>query len=140
MKTKENPFGVPRFAVCNRMKIESSKNCAIEIIEKDKYVANKMTFRAKENETVRIIKYISVVTSRDYKEEELAHKSLKLIGQAEKKGFSSLKKSKWKHGKDVGKRQTLKLRAIRLTNREFVLIFSNVFNLLRGGSQIKYWP
>jgi len=92
MKTKENPFGVPIFAVCNRMKIESSKNCAIEIIEKDKYVANKMTFRAKENETVRIIKYISVVTSRDYKEEELAHKSLKLIGQAEKKGFSSLKK------------------------------------------------
>ncbi|NLJ87620.1 MAG: glycoside hydrolase family 65 protein [Epulopiscium sp.] len=92
MKTKENSFGTPRFTVCNRMKLEASKDCEIEIIKKDKYVANKMTFKTEENEAIKIIKYISVVSSRDYKEEELTSKSLELVEQAARVTFDSLKK------------------------------------------------
>ena len=51
-----------------------------------------MTFKTEENEAIKIIKYISVVSSRDYKEEELTSKSLELVEQAARVTFDSLKK------------------------------------------------
>ncbi|NLK96785.1 glycoside hydrolase family 65 protein [Defluviitalea saccharophila] len=91
MKTKENPFGTPRFTVCTSMKVEASGDCDIDIIQKDKYVGNKMIFKAKKDQPIKLYKYISVVTSRDYEETELKDKSFKVLDEAVKVGFSSLK-------------------------------------------------
>ena len=75
MKTKENPFDIPRFAVCSSMKVEVPQDSKIEVIEKDKYVANKVVMNAKRNETVKLIKYVAVTTSRDYEENNLNPKA-----------------------------------------------------------------
>lgn len=91
MKTKENPFGTPRYTVCSSMKIETPNHCDISIVQKDKYVENKIVFKAKENETIKLFKYISVTTSRDYEEKELKDESIKILDEAIKVGFDSLK-------------------------------------------------
>jgi|GEM_PF-5332696 len=92
MKTKENPFDIPRFAVCSSMKVEVPQDSKIEVIEKDKYVANKVVMNAKRNETVKLIKYVAVTTSRDYEENNLNPKAYEFLEESSKMGYEALKK------------------------------------------------
>ncbi|HHW68291.1 glycoside hydrolase family 65 protein [Defluviitalea raffinosedens] len=91
MKTKENPFGTPRFTVCTSMRTEASADCDVEVLKKDKYVGNKLVFKAKKDEKIQLIKYISVVTSRDYEETALKDEAFKVLDEAVKVGFNGLK-------------------------------------------------
>lgn len=83
------------FIVTTAMNYEACiDNTKIDIISKvqssEKYVGNSIVIKAKKQNTVTIFKYISVVTNRYYKKEELVGKAYSLVNEAKSIGFEKL--------------------------------------------------
>lgn len=83
------------FHVCSSMKydiIQSNEkvNLNPECIEKEKFVGNIVNLSVKENQEIIVYKYVSNVTSRDYKLEDLLRVSKESLDIAYEKGFEVL--------------------------------------------------
>ncbi len=84
-----------KYQVCNAMVFNITKNHVTpdfkaEIIEKEKYVANKVDIQANENDELALYKYISVKSSRNHKKEDLVKEATQTAQQAAKTGFEIL--------------------------------------------------
>lgn len=91
MKTVDNPFGTPRFAVSASM-INTINHLEITSYnEKPMFVANAYNNKLKQGETIQLQKYVAVTTSRDWEEKRLATVSDMLARQAKEKGYTALK-------------------------------------------------
>ncbi|MBC2579519.1 glycoside hydrolase family 65 protein [Clostridium sp. DJ247] len=96
------------FYVCSSMKfdiIQDNKKIDFnaECIEKEKFAGNVVNLSVKQNEEIVVYKYVSNVTSRDYKIEELLIVGKEALEKAYEKGFEVLLKEqaaaweeKWK--------------------------------------------
>lgn len=91
MKTVDNPFGTPRFAVSASMINTINHLEVTSYNEKPMYVANAYNNKLKQGETIQLQKYVAVTTSRDWEEERLATVSDRLAKQAKEKGYTALK-------------------------------------------------
>lgn len=83
------------FYLCSCMKyyiVSESKKHKLRYKEasKEKFVGSKIKLWLKEEEEVSLFKYVSNVTSRDFKIEELINKGKEILDSAVKKGFDSL--------------------------------------------------
>ncbi|KPU27654.1 maltose phosphorylase [Caloranaerobacter sp. TR13] len=90
MKTKKLDFHVT-CAMKYDIK-EDGNNTAnkVELIEKEKYVGNKVFFTASKGKTYTLYKYISVTTNRDYDTENIESEAIKKVNNAYSKGFDVL--------------------------------------------------
>ncbi|WP_400244253.1 glycoside hydrolase family 65 protein [Niallia sp. JL1B1071] len=91
MKTVDNPFGTPRFAVSASMINTINHQEVTSYNEKTMYVANAYNNKLKQGETIHLQKYVAVSTSRDWEEARLATVSDMLARQAKEKGYIALK-------------------------------------------------
>ena len=91
VKTVENEFETPRFAVSASMSSEINKLDVSSYNEKFMYVSNNYRNTLQEGETLELHKYIAVVTSRDWEESELDAVSNKIVEAAHFKGYDALK-------------------------------------------------
>lgn len=83
------------FYLCSLMKYDILKQgkeyeYKAKTLEREKFVGNIAQVSAGENEEVAIIKYVSNVTSRDFKPEELAEAGEKILQKAYAKGYDEL--------------------------------------------------
>lgn len=93
MKTRENPFGTPRFTSCTSMKITpygTLQTCHAE--EGCSYAASAIVLDARKDEWVGIDKFVALTTTRRLKEEEIEARSVELVESAAENGYQSLKK------------------------------------------------
>lgn len=91
-KTKENPFGTPRFTVCALMDVETIGKAQESIENKSMYTEHHLKFNPQVGETVGIRKYITVTTSRDYKEDQLLPQGKKIMESIKTKTYKELQK------------------------------------------------
>lgn len=90
-KTKENPFGTPRFAVSAAM------SCWAENLEMDKremrsgYVESVYTGTLEAGETATMEKYVLCFTSRDYEQKVLTTMALRAASHARERGYEELR-------------------------------------------------
>lgn len=90
-KTKENPFGTPRFAVSAAM------SCWAENLEMDKremrsgYVESVYTGQVEAGETASLEKYVLCFTSRDYEQKVLTTMALRAASHARERGYEELR-------------------------------------------------
>lgn len=113
------------FYLCSSMKYNIFKDNVklkyeAETVEKEKFVGNIVTLKAEENEKITIVKYVSIVTSRDFKVEELTVVGKELLEKAYNKGFDKLIneqaavwEEKWKKSDIIIKGDTAAQQAIR---------------------------
>ncbi len=93
VKTKENPFGTPRFAVCTAMEISTSHDIKWKSEKYEKKFEKKSVINLKKDDSFEMVKYISVTTSRDHKQENLAQKAYSILENAKKDGYELCKKT-----------------------------------------------
>ncbi|UTI43083.1 glycoside hydrolase family 65 protein [Niallia sp. RD1] len=91
MKTVDNPFGTPRFAVSASMVNTINHLEVTSYNERPMYVANAYNNKLNQGETIHLQKYVAISTSRDWEEERLATVSDMLAKQAREKGYTVLK-------------------------------------------------
>ena len=91
VRTKENAFGTPRFAVCGAMAVEPFKKP-----RKDKgqtetaYIERRLTYDAKAGDTVGCDKFVCVTTSRDHEEGQLEQSAHTGVMVAQAAGYDTL--------------------------------------------------
>lgn len=91
MRTVDNPFGTPRFAVSSSMVNTISHLEVTSYNEKTMYVANAYNNKINQGESISLQKYVAISTSRDWEEEKLATVSDMLARKAKEKGYTALK-------------------------------------------------
>ncbi|MGN8844921.1 glycoside hydrolase family 65 protein [Niallia sp. HCP3S3_B10] len=91
MRTVDNPFGTPRFAVSASMVNTISHLEVTSYNEKTMYVANAYNNKINQGESIYLQKYVAISTSRDWEEEKLATVSDMLARKAQEKGYTALK-------------------------------------------------
>ncbi|AGK98693.1 glycoside hydrolase family 65 protein [Clostridium pasteurianum] len=113
------------FYLCSSVKYDIFKDNVklryeAEKVEKEKFVGNIVTLKAGENEEITIVKYVSNVTSRDFKVEELNAVGKELLERAYAKGFDKLIneqaaawEEKWKQSDIIIEGDTAAQQAIR---------------------------
>lgn len=89
-KTKENPFGTPRFAVCGAMTNVVTGATPVTGETDEGYTALVFKTNAAAGETVVIDKLVAVTTSRDMEEAQLPKAAAKLCAQAREAGYDAL--------------------------------------------------
>ena len=91
VRTKENPFGTPRFAVCSAMAVapfgEPKKDKAQT---ETGYACRRLVFEAAAGETVGCDKFVCVATDRDHTEETLENAALTGAAAALEAGYERL--------------------------------------------------
>ncbi|GAB6928516.1 glycoside hydrolase family 65 protein [Paenibacillus sp. JCM 10914] len=99
---------------------------AVELIEQEKYAANRLTVNASEGEIVTIYKYVANVTSRNHGLGELLNAARAVLAPAVETGFESLLQEqsqawgdKWKEsdiviGGDVAAQQAIRFNIFQL--------------------------
>ncbi|MGM0601811.1 MAG: family 65 glycosyl hydrolase domain-containing protein [Bacillota bacterium] len=86
METKKS-----NFLVSTSMNWEiNSETYSMDIVEKEKFVGNKITLTADRNKKIILNKYIAVCTSRDYQKNKVREKAVKLSAEALQKGYNKL--------------------------------------------------
>ncbi len=90
-RTKENPFGTPRFAVTAAMHTRISESTAAEPVIQPGYVAQRYTHVARAGQGITVRKYVSVATSRDHDEAQLARIACAGAHDAAARGYDALK-------------------------------------------------
>jgi len=113
------------FYLCSTMKYDIFKDDTkvdykADVFEKEKFVGNAVTFDVKESEKLTIAKYVSNVTSRDFKIEELTSVGKSLLERAYRKSFDKLLleqaaawEEKWKKSDIIIEGDTAAQQAIR---------------------------
>ncbi len=100
-RTRENPFGTPRFAVCGAMAVTPHAKPRKERAQLDKgYVCRKLTFDCKPGKTLCLDKFVAVSTSRDHDETRLTSTARGLVIDARTTGYEVLRKEQmeaWAH-------------------------------------------
>lgn len=89
-KTKENPFGTPRFAVCGAMTCVVTGAAPVTGETDEGYAALVYKANAGAGETVVIDKLVAVTTSRDLEEAALPAAAARLCEEARAKGYDAL--------------------------------------------------
>jgi maltose phosphorylase len=119
------------FYLCSSMKfdiVQGDKKIDFDAkcIEKEKFVGNTINVRVKQNEETIVYKYVSNLTSRDHKVEELTNVGKEILEKAYKKGFEVLLKEqaeawgeKWKESDiviegDVSAQQAIRFNIFQL--------------------------
>ena len=92
LKTKENPFGVPRFAVCAAMHAQFSGSTITRWEIRPGYAGMRMSRRVLPGRSAELEKLVAVVTTRDHEESELKRRALAALTAARAKGYPALYK------------------------------------------------
>ncbi len=92
MRTKENPFGAPRFTSCTSMKVVpygALQACHAE--ERNNFAVSTVVLQAPKGEWVGIDKYVALTTTRKLKEEKLEARAAELASEAALTGYDKLR-------------------------------------------------
>ncbi len=93
VRTKENPFGTPRFAVCGAMAVTPNERPRkIKTDVDEGYVARKYVFDAEAGQTVGCDKFVCVTTSRDHDESLLCADARTGVLAAQAAGYDALRR------------------------------------------------
>ncbi|MDD4797287.1 MAG: family 65 glycosyl hydrolase domain-containing protein, partial [Eubacteriales bacterium] len=90
-KTKENPFGTPRFTVCAAMQAQTCCGQIGQPVLCAGRVEQTTTLQVSAGQTARMVKLVAVTTSRDYDEEQLPQKALDILNDAARAGYDALR-------------------------------------------------
>ncbi|MDD3242228.1 MAG: glycoside hydrolase family 65 protein [Eubacteriales bacterium] len=90
-KTKENPFGTPRFAVCAAMRADSCCGEKAAAVIAAGRVEQTSTLCVPAGKTAHMVKLVAVTTSRDHEETELTGKALTVLDEAAAAGYDALR-------------------------------------------------
>ncbi len=91
VRTKENPFGTPRFAVVGAMEaVPFGKPKKNKASVETAFVQRKFVFDAQAGETVGCDKFVAVTTSRDHEEDALTLCAVQGAMQASMMGYDAL--------------------------------------------------
>ena len=92
VRTKENAFGTPRFAVCGAMATTPAGHPRKDRADMDTgYVCRKIGFDVEPGMIVGVDKFVAVTTSRDHEEERLEGAARDLAAQAQAVGYDQLR-------------------------------------------------
>ena len=92
MRTKENPFGTPRFTSCTSMKIKPYGAVqACHYRQADNFVAATIVFEAKKGEWAGIDKFVALTNTRKLKQDELENRAAVLAAEVALAGYDRLK-------------------------------------------------
>ena len=107
VKTRENPFDVPRFTACAAAHTQYGGALVTKWTLKPGYAGVRLSKRVQAGKSAELEKMVAVVTSRDYEEKELKSRALSALTAARAKGYPNLYKEhaaawreRWK-GADV---------------------------------------
>jgi len=92
VKTRENPFGVPRFAACAAMYAQYSGATVAKWEVKPGYAGMRLSKRVLTGRSAELEKLVAVVTTRDCEEPELKKRALAALTAARAKGYPLLYK------------------------------------------------
>ena len=93
VRTKENPFGTPRFAVCGAMAaVPTEKPRKVKTGMDEGYVSRKFVFDVEAGQTVGCDKFVSVTTSRDHSEATLLSAAQAGVLSARDAGYDALRR------------------------------------------------
>ena len=104
-KTKENPFGTPRFAVAAAMSCWSDEMEMQSRKLESGYAEMLYAMDAEANERVTLEKYVLCFTSRDYEQKVLTTMALRAASRAREVGYDELRAAHanaWKNRYSVG--------------------------------------
>ena len=87
MRTKDNPFGTPRFTVSAAMENRLSVPAERKSGEMDQSVWEQLSFSLQAGETATVEKTVAVITDRDTEADEHERVALTLLRQAGEKSF-----------------------------------------------------
>lgn len=91
-RTKENPFGTPRFSACAAMAVTSDRDPhKARAQSKEGFVCRRLTFDLKAGEGVTLDKLVAVSTSRDHDEETLTQAARGAVMEALSSGYDALR-------------------------------------------------
>lgn len=90
-KTKENPFGTPRFAVAAAMSCWSDEMEMVSRKLESGYAEMLYSVDAQANESVTLEKYVLCFTSRDYEQKVLTTMALRAASRAREVGYDELR-------------------------------------------------
>lgn len=91
-KTKENPFGTPRFGVCAAMGVTPLTPARREHAQVEEgFVCRRLSFDCEGGQTVGVDKIVSAVTSRDHSEAMLTDDARGAVMEALSSGYDVLK-------------------------------------------------
>ncbi len=90
-KTKENPFGTPRFAVAAAMSCWSDEMEMVSRKMESGYAEMLYSVDAEANECITLEKYVLVFTSRDYEQKVLTTMALRAASRAREVGYDELR-------------------------------------------------
>lgn len=104
MRTKKTGFEVATGMQYSILQNGEIIEPVAEAIEKEKYVASKITLNAKQGEAITVIKYAANLSSQNYKAEELVEQLTATLDRISAKGFDTMLAEqaaawaeKWKH-------------------------------------------
>ncbi|MET3503402.1 maltose phosphorylase [Mucilaginibacter rubeus] len=104
MRTKKTGFVVATGMKFSILQNGAAIEPATEAIEKEKYVAAKISLEAKQGESITVIKYAANLSSQNYKPEELVDQLNSTLTRISAKGFDTMLAEqaaawaeKWKH-------------------------------------------
>ena len=92
VKTRENPFSVPRFAACAAMHAVYAGATVTKWEVKPGYTGMRLSKRVLTGRSAELEKLVAVVTTRDYEEPELKKRALAALTAARAKGYPWLYK------------------------------------------------
>lgn len=90
VETAPNPFGTPRFTVTTAMTNRYSFEAAVAHSETELMVRETTTTTLAAGQSLDVVKYVAVVTSRDVAPDEQAAKAQALLADAQKQGYALL--------------------------------------------------
>ena len=92
-RTRENPFGTPRFAVCGAMAaVPTEKPKKNRATVEEGYVCRKFVFDVEADQTVGCDKFVCVCTDRDHKEDDLTAAATTGVLNAQAAGYDALRR------------------------------------------------
>ena len=92
-RTRENPFGTPRFAVCGAMAaVPTEKPKKNRVTVEEGYVSRKFVFDVEAGQTVGCDKFVCVATDRDHKDDELTGAATAGVLSAQEAGYDALRR------------------------------------------------
>lgn len=91
-QTKSNPFGIEQFTVLTAMENEFSQSVQTECITTENTVSQVSTTQLKANQSIELVKYVAVVTSRDVDNSQQLVTAQNILHVAKDKGFTEVLK------------------------------------------------